>query len=155
MIAMDNQMYLDYFVDPPIWGPSFFRRRYRMRRSLFNSILEKVCAHDSYFVQGRDACGLIGLSFRQKITAVLRMLSLGVCADAMDDYYRTSESTALECMKWFCVAVWAKFGDHHMRQPMRADFEQQLAINAQRGFPGMFASLDSLLQNHVTMARHN
>ena len=24
MIAMDNQMYLDYFVDPPIWGPRFF-----------------------------------------------------------------------------------------------------------------------------------
>jgi hypothetical protein len=22
-IAMDNQMYLDYFADPPIWGPSF------------------------------------------------------------------------------------------------------------------------------------
>ena len=23
MIAMDNHMYLDYFVDPPIWIPSF------------------------------------------------------------------------------------------------------------------------------------
>jgi len=42
-IAMDNQMYLDYFADPPIWGPSFFRRRYRMRRRLFNTILERVC----------------------------------------------------------------------------------------------------------------
>ena len=62
-IAMDNQMYLDYFADPPIRGPSFFRRWYRMRRNLFDTILEKVCARDSYFVEGRDACGLIGLSF--------------------------------------------------------------------------------------------
>lgn len=31
-----------------------------------------------------------------------------------------------------------------MRQPTQADFEQQLAINAQRGFPGMFASLDCM-----------
>ena len=61
---MDNHMDLDYFADPPIWGPSFFRRRYRMRRSLFNTILEKVCVRDSYFVQGQDACGLIGLSSR-------------------------------------------------------------------------------------------
>ena len=72
------------------------------------------------------------------------MLSLGVCADAMDDYCRTSESTAMECMKRFCVAVRAEFGGHHMRQPTRADFEQQLSINAQCGFPGMFASLDCM-----------
>ena len=143
-VVMDRQMYVDYFADPPIWGPSFFRRRYRMRRSLFNMILEKVCARDSYFVQRRDACGLVGLSSRQKITAALRMLSLGVCADAQDDYCRTSESTAMECMKRFCVAVRAEFGDFHLRQPTRADFERQLAINAQRGFPGMFASLDCM-----------
>ena len=31
-----------------------------------------------------------------------------------------------------------------MRQPTRADFEHQLAINIQRGFPGMFASLDCM-----------
>jgi hypothetical protein len=40
-IAMDNQMYLDYFADPPIWVPSFFRRRYRMRRSY--DFRESVC----------------------------------------------------------------------------------------------------------------
>ena len=95
-------------------------------------------------MQRRDAYGLIGLNSRQKITAVLRMLSLGVCVNAMDDYCRTRESTAMECMKWFHVAVRAKFGDHHMRQPTRADFEKHLSINAQRGFPGMFVSLDCM-----------
>ena len=70
-----------------------------MRRNLFNTILEKVCVHDSYFVQERDVCGLIGLSSRQKITATFCMVSLGVCADVMDDYCRTSESNVMECIK--------------------------------------------------------
>ena len=103
-----------------------------------------MCACDSYFVERRDACGLIGLSSQQKITCALWMLSFGVCADAMDDYCRTSESTAIECMKRFCVTVRAEFGDFHLRQPTQADFKQQLAINAQRIFPRMFASLDCM-----------
>ena len=61
-VLMDERMHLDYFADAPVWGPSFFRRRYRMRRSLFLTILDRVCARDSYFMQKMDACGLIGLS---------------------------------------------------------------------------------------------
>ena len=141
-VLMDERMHLDYFAEVPVWGPTYFRRRYRMRRSLILTILDRVCARDSYFLQKRDACGLVGLSARQKITVALRMLSLGVCADAMDDYCRTSETTATECMKRFCVAVRAEFGQHHLRQPTRADFLKQLDINSARGFPSMFASLD-------------
>ena len=69
-----------------------------MRRSLFLIILERICVRDPYFVQKRDACGLVGLSSHQKMTAALWMLSLGVCVDTMDDYCRTSESTAMECI---------------------------------------------------------
>ena len=97
------------------------------------------------FCKKKDACGLVGLSSHQKLTAALRMLALGVCADAMDDYCRTSESTAMKCMKRFCVAVCAEFGEfgeYHLRQPTREDFLQQLGINSARGFPGTFASLD-------------
>ena len=143
-VLMDERMHLDYFAETPVWGPSYFRRRYRMRRSLFLTILDRVCARDSYFLQKRDACGLVGLSARQKITVALRMLALGVCADAMDDYCRTSESTTMECMKRFCVVVRAEFGEYHLRQPTRADSLKQLAINSARGFPGMFASLDCM-----------
>ena len=120
-VLMDERMHLDYFAESPVWGPSFFRRRYRMRRSLFLTILDRVCARDSYFLQKRDACGLLGLSARQKITVALRMLALGVCADAMDDYCRTSESTSMQCMKRFCIAVREEFGEYHLRQPSRVD----------------------------------
>jgi hypothetical protein len=141
---MHQRMILDYFCDTPVFGPSLFRRRYRMRRSLFMEILEKICAHDRYFVQKVDACGLMGLSSHQKITCALRMLAYGVCADATDEYCRVSESTAMECLKRFCVAVRAVFGEYHLRQPTREDYEKQLQINSDRGFPGMFASLDCM-----------
>ena len=52
-------MHLDYFCDEPVWGPAFFQRRFHMRRSLFLTILERVCVRDPYFVQKRDACGLV------------------------------------------------------------------------------------------------
>ena len=115
-----------------------------MRRSLFLHIMDRVCAYDSYFVQKVDATGLQGLSPHQKITAALRMLCFGLCADATDEYCRTSESTTMESLKRFCVAVRAEFEDYHLRQPTLQDFQKQLAINEARGFPGMFASLDCM-----------
>jgi hypothetical protein len=96
---MHARMMSDYFADEPVYGPSFFRRRYRMRRSLFLTILERVCARDDYFVQRIDACGFLGLSPHQKITSALRMLCYGLCADATDEYCRTSETTAMRSLK--------------------------------------------------------
>ena len=49
-VIMDEQMHLDYFCDEPVWGLAFFRRRFRMKRSLLLTILERVCVRDSYFV---------------------------------------------------------------------------------------------------------
>ena len=69
---------------------------------------------------------------------------MGVCVDVMDEYYWTSESTAMECMNRFCSGIRHEFGEHHLRQPTRADFEQQLAVNAARGFSGMFGSLNCM-----------
>jgi hypothetical protein len=106
------------------------------------TIMERVCARDAYFIQKLDACGSLGLSPHQKITSTLHMLAYGLCADAIDEYCRTSESTAMVSPKRFCMAVRAEFGKFHLRQPTLSDFEKQLAINEAHGFPGMFASLD-------------
>ena len=95
-------------------------------------------------LKNRDTYGLVGFSSRQKITAALRMLSLGVSADVIDDYCRTSESTAMESLKRFCSAIRHGFGEHHLRLSTRADFEQQLAVNTARDFSNMFGSLDCI-----------
>ena len=143
-LTMHLRMMRDYFSPTPVYGARSFRRRYRMRRSLFLSILEDVCRRDSYFVQRCDVTGVLGLSPHQKITSALRMLGYGLCVDATDEYCRTSEATAMESLKRFCVAIREEYEAHHLRQPNQGDFERQFAINRDRGFPGMFASLDCM-----------
>ncbi|KAM1882855.1 hypothetical protein ACFX13_004287 [Malus domestica] len=41
----------DYFVHNSAFPDTYFRRRFRMERHLFNRIMTDVCNHDSYFVQ--------------------------------------------------------------------------------------------------------
>ena len=47
----------DYFCDNPTYGPEKFRRRFRMRRHIFDRIVTGVVSADSYFVQKPDATG--------------------------------------------------------------------------------------------------
>lgn len=106
--------------------------------------MEEVCAHDSFFVQKCDAAGVMGLSSIQKCTAALRMLAYGITADGTDEYCRLGESTAMLSLKRFVVAVRAVFEARYLRQPTREDLEKQISINTDRGFPGMFASVDCM-----------
>ena len=141
-VIMDAQMYKYYFANYPTHGPSKFRRRYRMRRSLF--CFMRVFARDDYSEQRRDACGFIGLSSRQKITAALRMLTLGVCVNAQDDYSRTSETTAMECMRRFLYCSAGGVWRVPFEEPTYEDYQQQLQIDEARGFPDMFGSLNCM-----------
>ena len=52
-VIMDVQMYKDYFVDRPTHGPHIFWHRYRMRRSFFCYILERMCARDGILLKKR------------------------------------------------------------------------------------------------------
>jgi len=72
------------------------------------------------------------------------MLSYGIFPDAMDEYCRTSMTTAIESMERFCMAIREIFKEHHLRQPTSTDFEKHLALNDAQGFPGMFTSLDCM-----------
>ena len=85
-----------------------------MRRELFLSSLDEVCLYDSYFVQKQDASGLIGFSPHQKIIFALQMLCYSTSSDATDDYYRTSDSTAFEYVRRFCVAIRAIYEGYHL-----------------------------------------
>ena len=139
-----ERMFADYFVDFLVYGAEHFKKCYRMQSSLFQMIMDRVCECDDYFVQKHDACGLWGLSSIPKCTIALRMLAYEVTTNATDEYCQIGESTAMESMKHFCKAIRVHFGDHHLGQPTREDFETQLSINAECGFLGIFASLDCM-----------
>jgi hypothetical protein len=134
----------DYFGEDPVYPPHIFQRHFQMQRCLFLRIMHEVCAFDSYFVHKRNAAGTLELSSVQKCMAALYMLAYGTSSDAVDEYCRLSESTAMEAMRRFVVAIMACFESRYLRQPTREDIVRQMGINEKRGFPGMFASIDCM-----------
>lgn len=134
----------DYFSENPVYSDAVFRRRYRMRKSLFLRITEAVTAHDSYFEQKYDAANVIGFSPIQKVTAAMRQLAYGVGSDAVDETFRIAETTARESLKRFAHAVVAVYKEEYMRTPTQEDVDRLLAINEERGFPGMLGSIDCM-----------
>lgn len=86
-----HRLYPQYFPAGPIYNEKFFRRRFRLSRSVYDRIMSAVVADDSYFVQRKDCTGRNGLTGHRKSTATLRMMSYGFCADAIDEKLAISE----------------------------------------------------------------
>ena len=103
-LAGHKRLYDDYFVEELVYPPKVFRRRFRMRRSLFLRILFKVEAHKPYFIQKRNNAKKLGLSPFQKMIVALRMLAYGVTVDFLDEYVRIDESTAMMSLKKICYS---------------------------------------------------
>ncbi|XP_066391964.1 uncharacterized protein [Miscanthus floridulus] len=139
-----ERMFQDYLADDPTYGPHLFHRRYRMTRELFLYIMNVVESHDDYFVQKRSAANVLGLIFFPKVTAIFRMLTYGVPADATDEYIRIDESTAVESLRRFIAAVVDIFEDEYLRYPNEADTARLLALGEKNGFPGMLGSIDCM-----------
>ena len=76
-----------------------------MSHSLFLNIISQVEAHDPYFVQKRNSGKKLGLSSFQKITTALKMLAYGVTGDFMDKHVRIGETTALQSLEKFVIAM--------------------------------------------------
>lgn len=70
-----------YFNNPPMYPPVHFRRRFCMKMSLFDMILEGVVQFDNYFVQKPDAMAKLGFSPQVKPTAGLRRSKLRIFTD--------------------------------------------------------------------------
>ena len=60
--AAAERLYRDYFSERPMYHPDIFRTRYRMRRSLFLKIVERLGEWDEYFTLRYDALGRSGLT---------------------------------------------------------------------------------------------
>ncbi|XP_075674518.1 uncharacterized protein LOC142643673 [Castanea sativa] len=147
-LAGHERLFLDYFAPTPVYPPALFRRRFRMKRSLFLRIQSKVEAHDSYFVQKRNSANKLGLSSLQKITAALRMLAYGVSGDLLDEYVRIGETTALESLKKFVTAVVDVFSEEYLRKPNNEDIARLLAHGERRGFPGRGPAVHYSINGH-------
>ena len=139
-----TRLWNDYFSENPTFTPNLFRRRFRMNKTVFMRIVDRLSENFPFFQQRRDATGRLGLSPLQKCTAAIRMLAYGCAADAVDEYLRLGESTSLSCLSNFTEAVIYLFGDEYLRRPTPEDLQRLLDIGEIRGFPGMVGSIDCM-----------
>ena len=110
-----------YFAEDPIYPPDIFRTRYRMRKPLFEKIMNKLVEIDNFFVQKRDATGRLGMSAIQKCTAAMRVLAYGTAADLHDEYLRMSAQLIRKSLIKFVEGVISNFGDEYLRKPTEED----------------------------------
>ncbi|XP_070668902.1 uncharacterized protein [Malus domestica] len=134
----------DYFVRTSAFPYTYFRRRFRMERHLFNKIMIAICNHDSYFVQKNDAFGAISLLPEKKIIATLQMLAYGASADQVDEIARMGKSTILESLMRFCGAIKSIYTVKYLQTPIEMDLQMLLKKGEMRGFPGMIGSINCM-----------
>lgn len=85
----------DYFDKDRVYDAVYFKRRYRIPHTVFNWVykfIEKLL----FFFRKSDALGAFGIHPLQRVTAAIRMMGLGVAADAIDEYFRILESSVIE-----------------------------------------------------------
>ena len=134
----------DYFDDNPTYGLKHFRRRFRMHRTLYLQIEERLRSNYIFFTQRADATGMLGISTRQKVATAIRMLAAGCSSDDVDDRSRIAESTMLEILDCFCAAIIEQYGEEFLREPTEDDLIQILQDSEGKGWPGMLGSIDCM-----------
>ncbi|XP_059663628.1 uncharacterized protein LOC132309328 [Cornus florida] len=104
--------------------------------------MNDVKAYDDYFIQKKGCNGRLGLSSIQKMTTAIRILAYGCAANHCDEYIKIGESTATEALMTFCKAVISVCGEEYMRPLNEVDIARLFQEGKERGFPGMFGSID-------------
>ena len=137
-----KRLYQDYFSANSTYSAELFARRFRISLPVFKRIIVTLEDRERYFRQNKDCTGRLGLTAFQKGTAALRQLGYGISADAVDEYVRIGESTALEALKKFCASVIKHLGDEYLRAPTEDDLRKILARSERRGIPGCIESID-------------
>ncbi|XP_020156970.1 uncharacterized protein [Aegilops tauschii subsp. strangulata] len=133
----------DYFAPHALFA-NHFRRRFQMRKTVFDRLYPGARSYDDYFILKKGVVGTIGFSDYQKRTAALRIFAYGTAADSWDEYLRMSQSTCRDAMVRLATAVVEVFGPQYLREPTMANTMSLMTISKARGWPGLLGSLDCI-----------
>mmetsp|Transcript_9443 Transcript_9443/g.13664 ORF Transcript_9443/g.13664 Transcript_9443/m.13664 type:complete len:127 (+) Transcript_9443:1-381(+) len=120
-----------------------FRRRFRMRRELFERIREELLRnhYEHFRTKVNPVDGLTGFTVQQKMTAALRVLAYGGASDQQHEYIRMGEETVRRYLRHSCNAI-SSFAPFYLRSPTAEDLEYILSLHLSEGFPGRLGSID-------------
>ncbi len=95
--------------------------------------MDNIYAHDNYFIQKINACGVDGLNSIQKCTCAMRMFAYGQAIDTCNEYCKVLKSTTFECLQHFVKAIWEVFELKFLKKPTQVDLQKQLRVNVEKG----------------------
>ncbi|XP_023737120.2 uncharacterized protein LOC111885061 [Lactuca sativa] len=127
----------DYFAENCVYQPSDFKKRFCLRKNVFERIANAMEARYEFFQMRHDARGKRGFIGLQKCVAAIKLMAMGESPDSVDDYMRIFERTARESLYLLARGVVETFGDRYLRKPSLHDMQQLYAAHEERhGFPG-------------------
>jgi hypothetical protein len=106
--------------------------------------MHKLSEISSYFIERYNATDRAGLTTLQKCTAALHQLAYGMTIDTIYEYLKLGKTTALECLKCYCLDIIECFGDEFLRLPTITNTQCLLAKTEEHGFPSMLGSIDCM-----------
>nr|GFB80163.1 hypothetical protein [Tanacetum cinerariifolium] len=141
--GVHDRLVAAYFVEQPMYTPKQFRDRFRMRRKIFNRIVQDL--NDAYtcFQQNIDAAERCGISSLVKCTFAIRQLAYNSVSDSLDEYLQIGTKTARDCLINFCNGFMELYGKEYLQKTTQTDIEKLYAYHEEKhGFPGMVGSID-------------
>nr|GEW48804.1 hypothetical protein [Tanacetum cinerariifolium] len=137
-----------YFAEPPTYTPKQFRERFRMRRKLFNWIVQDLNDAYPYFQQNIDAVGRCGISSLVKCTFAIRQLAYDSVLYSLDEYLQIGTKTARDCLVNFCNGVMELYGEEYLRKPTQTDIKNYMLITRRNmGFSGSNNDINVIRQS--------
>jgi Plant transposon protein len=141
--AANDQVVKDYFSGmDSIYNERDFERRFRVPRSVFNVIHNRLMGIDP-FIHKTSCTGKKGIFPLVKMVACFRFLAYGDSYDRDDENLRIAESTLNAIVRLFCNLLVTHFGGQYLNRC--PNVEERKAISeamASRGFPGCMGSWD-------------
>ncbi|XP_071703970.1 uncharacterized protein [Rutidosis leptorrhynchoides] len=143
----------DYFDEGCKYTNENFKRRFRMRRRVFLSIMNDILSYSSnplpyYFRwlhRTQDSRGRWSISPHLKMTAALRQLAYGYTLDALDKYLQMSERVGRESLHNFCKCIIDFYANVYLREPTLHDIHHLYEGHERiHGFPGILGSIDCM-----------
>ncbi|XP_070672023.1 uncharacterized protein [Malus domestica] len=134
----------NYFDPNSVYTEEDFRRRFRMRRHVFERLLCDVQQVNPYFRQKRDRASRPSFSSHQKVVVALRMMAYGSPVDSIDETHGMFEFTCLDTLQEFCDTIVQLYKDEYLCELNQEDLNWLIRKVEDRGFPGMIGSLDCM-----------